>query len=321
MRAPTGEQFVLTRSTPTGQAEAIITEVAASLRTLRINGVDLTQPYAENVPPPFGCGIVLVPWPNRVKDGVWQHDGQAQQLVLSEPELHNAIHGLLVHTAYWMVSRTDDSVTLAASVFPERGYPFALETHVTYQLVDDGLAVTHEIRNEGASAAPVAIGTHPFFQIGDVPTEDLTLTVHAATRFPVDERLNVAAEVPVEGRYDLRAGQRVGDLELDDAFGGVIPIDQVTATLTAPDGRTVSLWQDENFPYVQVFTTNKFPTGDNLTVQNALEPDTAPVESRTIAIAIEPMTAPADAFNNGQSLKWIEPEETFTASWGIRYTA
>jgi aldose 1-epimerase len=108
---------------------------------------------------------------------------------------------------------------------------------------------------------------------------------------------------------------------LDDAFGGVIPIDQVTATLTAPDGRTVSLWQDENFPYVQVFITDKFPTGDNLTVQNALEPDTAPVESRTVAIAIEPMTAPADAFNNGQSLKWIEPEETFTASWGIRYTA
>jgi aldose 1-epimerase len=33
------------------------------------------------------------------------------------------------------------------------------------------------------------------------------------------------------------------------------------------------------------------------------------------------MTAPADAFNNGQSLKWLEPEETFTASWGIRYSA
>jgi aldose 1-epimerase len=59
MRASTGEQFVLTRSTPSGPAEAIITEVAASIRTLRINGVDLTQPYPEHVPPPFGCGIVL----------------------------------------------------------------------------------------------------------------------------------------------------------------------------------------------------------------------------------------------------------------------
>jgi aldose 1-epimerase len=320
MRAPTGEQFVLTRSTPFGPAEAIITEVAASIRTLRINGVDLTQPYPENVPPPFGCGIVLVPWPNRIEDGLWHHDGAEQQLGLSEPELHNALHGLLVHTAYWMVSRTEDSVTLAASIFPERGYPFALETQVTYQLVDDGLTVTHEIRNEGGTSAPVAIGTHPFFRIGDVPTTDLTLTLHAATRFPVDERLNVTTEVPVEGRYDLRAGQKVEGLKLDDAFGGVTPIDQVTATLTAPDGRTVSLWQDENFPYVQVFTTEKFPVGDNLTVMNAIDPDTTPQEARTTAIAIEPMTAPANAFNSGQSLRWVEPEETWTASWGIRYT-
>lgn len=321
MRASTGEQFVLTRSTPHGPAEAIITEVAAAIRSLRINGVDLTQPYPETVPPPFGSGTVLVPWPNRIRDGVWQHNGLDQQLALTEPALHNALHGLLVHTAYWMVSRTDDSVTLAASIFPERGYPFALETRVTYQLVDDGLTVTHEITNEGADAAPVAIGTHPFFQIGDVPTSDLTLTLHAATRFPVDERLNVAAEIPVEGRYDLRGGQRVGDLQLDDAFGGVTPVGQVTATLTAPDGRTVSLWQDENFPYVQVFTTDKFPVGDDVTVQQALEPDTIPEQMRTRAIAIEPMTAPANAFNSGQSLKWLEPEETFTASWGIRYSA
>ncbi|HEV7948805.1 MAG TPA: aldose 1-epimerase family protein [Glaciihabitans sp.] len=321
MRAPTGEQFVLTRSTPNGPAEAIITQVAASLRTLTIGGVDLTQPYPEHTTPPFCCGVVLVPWPNRIKDGVWTLDGAEQQLGLSEPDRHNAIHGLLMHTAYRLVERTEDSVTLAASVFPERGYPFALETTVTYELVDDGLRVTHGIRNESDVAAPTAIGAHPFLQIGDVPTADLTLTVHAATRFPVDERLNVSAEVPVEGRYDLREGQKVGGLSLDDAFGELTPVDRVTASLTAPDGRSVSLWQDENFPYVQVFTTSKFPAGDGVTLTNAIEPDTTPDELRTLAIAIEPMTAPADAFNSGQSLTWVQPGETFTATWGIAYRA
>ena len=34
MRPPTGEQHVLTRTTPLGEARAIITELAASLRTL-----------------------------------------------------------------------------------------------------------------------------------------------------------------------------------------------------------------------------------------------------------------------------------------------
>ena len=70
MRAPTGEQFVLTRSTAAGSSTAIITEVAASLRTFQIDGVDLTEPYPAEKTPPFGDGIVLVPWPNRVEDGI-----------------------------------------------------------------------------------------------------------------------------------------------------------------------------------------------------------------------------------------------------------
>jgi aldose 1-epimerase len=305
MRAPTGEQYVLNYSSPLGEAEAIIVQVGASLRSFRIGGIDLTQPYPEHSTPPFGDGIVLVPWPNRVKDGVWNLDGQRQQLDITEPERNNAIHGLLRNTGYTLIERTERSVTLGATVFPQHGYPFLLETSVTYELVDDGLKVSHRILNESLGAAPVAIGTHPFFQIGDVPTDELTLTVHASTRFPVDERLNVSPEIPVEGtNYDLRGGRLVADIDLDDAFGDVAVIDQVSAVLTAPDGRSVALWQDENFPYVQVFTTRAFPRG---------------TETVT-AIAIEPMTAPADAFNSGQSLRWVEPGETWLASWGIRYT-
>ena len=305
MRAPTGEQHRLTRSTPLGEAHAVITEVAASLRELRIGGVELTEPYGEFSTPPFGDGIVLVPWPNRIKDGVWNLDGERQQLDITEPDRNNAIHGLLRTAAYDVIERSDDSVTLGATVFPQHGYPFMLETSVRYALVDDGIVVTHRITNESDNPAPVAIGTHPFFQLGDVPTEQLTLTVHAGTRFPVDERLNVSSEIPVDGTdFDLRGGRKVADLSLDDAFGDVHPDGQVSAVLTAPDGRSVALWQDENFPYVQVFTTRAFPRGT----------------ANTTAIALEPMTAPADAFNSGQSLRWLNPGETWQATWGIRYS-
>jgi aldose 1-epimerase len=304
MRAPTGEQHRLTRSTPLGTAEAVIVQVGASIREFRIGNVELTEPYGEFSTPPFGDGLVLVPWPNRVEDGVWKLDGQVQQLDLTEPKFHNAIHGLLRHIGYTVVEKSESSVTLGATVWPQHGYPFLLETSVRYELVDDGLTVTHRITNESDQPAPAAIGTHPFFQIGDVPTEELTLTVHAGTRFPVDERLNVSPEIPVDGDYDLRNGRKVADVNFDDAFGDVKPVDRVTAQLQAPDGRTVALWQDENFPYVQIFTTRKFPRGTGLTT----------------AVAIEPMTAPANAFNSGQSLKWLNPGETWQAAWGIRYT-
>jgi aldose 1-epimerase len=304
MRAPTGEQFRLTRTTPNGLAEAVIVEVAASIREFRIGEVELTEPYGEFAQPPFADGIVLVPWPNRIPDGIWNLDGVAQQLDLTEPDKHNAIHGLLRHMPYSVIERTDGAVTLGATVFPQHGYPVLLETSVRHELTDDGMTVTHRITNESDQPAPVAIGTHPFFQIGDVPTDELTLTVHAGTRFPVDERLNVSAEIAVDGDYDLRDGRKVADLNLDDAFGDVKPDNQVTAVLTAPDGRSVALWQDENFPYVQIFTTRKFPRGTGLVT----------------AIAMEPMTAPANAFNTGQSLKWLNPGETWQAAWGIRYT-
>ncbi|MCY7411633.1 MAG: aldose epimerase, partial [Salinibacterium sp.] len=152
--------------------------------------------------------------------------------------------------------------------------------------------------------APVALGTHPFLTIGDVDPAELTLTVHADTHVDVDDRLNPTAIVPVDGtEFDLREPHRLGDLFLDDGWGGVRTVDGVSAVLRAPDGREVRLRQDENHGWIQVFTTREFPS---------------PTGPR-LAVAIEPMTAPVNAFNSGIDLKWLEPGQTWSASWGIQY--
>jgi len=297
---PTGEQHTITRDTAT----AVITEVAASLRAYSVGGVDLVQPYPEGMAPPFASGIILMPWPNRVADGVWTLDGKPQQLDLTEPSKTNAIHGLLRYVGYRVIERTDESVTLGASVFPQHGYPFHLETSVRYELVADGLSVTHEVRNLTEVKAPVGIGAHPFLTIGDVPTEELVLTVHASTYFDVDARLLPQGQLPVDGtKYDLRLGARVGDLDLDTAFGGVITQNGASAALRAPDGREVQLVQDEEHPYVQVFTPRTYPKTDG----------------PGLAVALEPMTAAPDALNSGLGLKWVEPGASWNVGWGIRY--
>lgn len=297
MKAPTGEQHVITR----GTARAVITELAASLRELSVDGVDLVQSYPEHSLPPFGEGIVLMPWPNRVEDGRWQLDGAVQQLDLTEVERNNAIHGLLRNTPYRLVERDAESVVLAADVFPQHGYPFHLETTVRYALVAQGIEVTHGVRNVGSGRAPVAVGTHPFLKIGGVPTDELTLVLNAATHFEVDARLNPIREHDVQGtEWDLRAGRLVRDLELDDAFGGVSTVGGVSALLRAPDGREVRLLQDERHGYLQAFITREFPGAGT-------------------AIALEPMTAPANAFNSGLGLQWLEPGAAWAVGWGIQY--
>jgi aldose 1-epimerase len=304
MTHPTGEHFVLETSTASGDLQATITAVAAGIRTLSINGIDLVPAYADDQPQPMAAGIVLVPWPNRIRDGVWLHDGVERQLAITEPARNNAIHGLLRYTEYTPMRHERDSVTLSATIYPQLGYPFLLGTAVHYGLVADGLQVTHYVENLGAETAPVAVGAHPYLKIGGVPTADLTLRLDAASHIEVDDRMLPTGEVPVEGtEWDFREGRRVGDLALDDAFGEIASDDgHVLHTLSAPDGRTVSIWADEEFEYVQVFTTRKFPG-----------------EGGEVAIAVEPMTAPADAFNNGRGLRWLDPGEQLELTWGIRF--
>lgn len=303
MSSPTGDQYVITRPTATGQSQAIITQVAAALRTFTIDGEHLTEPYGADVPTPQGNGIVAVPWPNRIDDGMWVLDGVQQNLDISEIRFNNAIHGLLRFTPYSLVEQQDHAVTLAATVYPQHGYPFQLATRVTYELVENGITVSHEIENVGTDRAPVAIGTHPYLRVGNVPLDQLTLTVNARTRFEKTQRLIPFAEMPVEGtEFDLRRGKPLDGLRLDDAFGELTRADgRARSQLEAPDGRIVELWQDEKFGYVQVFTPRNFLR------------DGKP----GLAVALEPMTAPPNAFVTKRALTWLRPNESFTASWGI----
>lgn len=282
---------------------AVVTEVAAAVRQLRIDGVDLMPGSEDCTTAPFSCGAVLVPWPNRVRDGLWVHRSRTHQLEITDTVHGSALHGLLRETVHQVLARTASSVTLGAQIIPRPGYPFHLDTEVCYRLVDDGLVATHTLRNTGSESAPAAIGAHPFLMIGDVPTETLTLTVNASHHIDVDDRLIPVGLTAVDGTgWDLRCGRRIADLDLDDAWSGLTP--GGTHTLRAPDGRTVSLWADDNFGFVQVFITRVFPRGGQFVT----------------AVALEPMTAPANALNSGVGLRWLAPQESMSAAWGIGFT-
>lgn len=300
-RGPTGAQFVLAdeRTGVTAQ----ITQVGAALRALSVNGVELVPPYPSDAPTPAASGVVLVPWPNRIRDGVWVQDGKTRRLALTEPALNNASHGLLRFTAYEVIETAPHRVTLEADVYPQTGYPFHLSTRVTYALTESGIAVTHEIVNRGTDAAPVAVGTHPYLMMGGVPTRDLVLRSSGTHRFVVDHQLVPVGEEAVGPGNDLREGRRLGDITLDTAYSGLDrdADGRIRHSLTAPDGRSVVVWQGLGFDYAQVFTTDRYP-------------------GQSLAVAIEPMTAPANAFNSGTGLKWLAAEESWSLDWGIELT-
>lgn len=299
---PTGEQYRLHHDGAHGPVDAVITSVAATLRHLTVDGHALVQGFDESVSAPFGCGIVLVPWPNRVRDGRWVHQDAVLQLDLTEVDRTNAIHGLLRNTPYQLVEKRDDAVTLGAAVVPQHGWPFHLWTTVEYRLTGNGVTVTHSVTNLGAEPAPYAVGTHPFLRVGGHSVDELTITAQTVEHVMVDDRLNPVGLEPAVGAWDLRGGRPVSELVLDDAFRVEPDADGIIRTvLSAPDGAETEMWQDADWEWLQLFITRVFPTADG------------PVT----AIAVEPMTAPADALNSGVGLRWIEPGASWSGSWGI----
>ncbi len=301
---PTGEQHHLIRAGPEGEVTATVAELAASLRTLRVAGAAVVQEYPDHLPPPSGAGIVLVPWANRVGGARWVLDGAEQLLDVTEPDKGNATHGLLRNTGYTVVDRSESALTLAATVFPQHGYPFHLGTTVRYELAEDGVRVTHTLLNLGSDRAPVAVGCHPYLRVGDVPVEDLRVTVRADTYLEVDERQVPVAAHPVTGTdRDLRDGARVGEVDLDTTYTDLHAVDGIRRhRLEAPDGTATELWADAAFGHVQVYTKRGFPRPDG----------------PGLAVALEPMTAAPDALNNGAGLVWLGPGDTWSVSWGLR---
>ncbi|MFT4232269.1 MAG: aldose 1-epimerase family protein [Leucobacter sp.] len=301
---PTGRQFELRSA----GATARIAQVGASLRALTVAGTDLIPPYPADAPAPLCSGTVLVPWPNRIRDAVWNDRGVSRELAVTEPKLGNASHGLLRFAAYELREEAEDAISLGALVVPQTGYPYLLDTAVSYRLTGTGIDVVHTLTNLGAEEAPVALGTHPFIMLGDAEPEDLVLHIPAETYFETDGRMIPVAESPVDeapaaAGLDLRGGLRLADLSLDTAFGGLHrdADGRVRSTLTARDGRTATLWQGAGFDYVQAFTTDRYP-------------------GQRLAVAIEPMTAPADAFNSGRGLRRLAPGETWELCWGIEFS-
>lgn len=302
---PTGRPIAL----ELGDVRADIGTVAAVLRSLSVGGHDLVHRIPDDEAPGLCAGIVFSPWPSRVRAGRWVLDGAVQQLDITEPARGGALHGLLQFTDYAVIQQTDAAVTLAATLFPQHGWPFHLDTWVRYELTPDGLIGTHGVTNRSDSRAPYATGAHPYLRVGDTPIAELELTVVAESYVELDERLDAVRELPVEGGpFDVRSARSLSELDVDTSFGTLSPVNELdgrgdVAWLTAPNGSRTTLSQDLAWGWVHVFTTRLLPTQGRL------------IE----AVGVEPMTAPPNALNSGQDLRWIEPGASWEGSWRLRY--
>jgi aldose 1-epimerase len=295
--APTGEQYEII----SGTQRAVVTEVGATLRSFSVDGRDVVRGFDVAEPSSAGRGQNLIPWPNRIRDGRYVFNGVSQQLALSEPDRHNAIHGLVTYVPWVLIDKQADAVTNRVRIYPQHGWPGTLEATITHRVGAQGLTVRVEATNIGTEDLPFGYGAHPYLTVGESTVDDVALTVPAASYLEVDDRLLPVRISSVAGTaYDLRGGPVLGSVNLDTALTDLDRgSDGRWRVVLVLGERSVELWGDETMHWMQVFTGGP---------------------SRQSSIAVEPMTCGPDAFNPGPThheLRVLGAGETFVGEWGI----
>ncbi|GAA4693596.1 aldose 1-epimerase family protein [Phytohabitans rumicis] len=285
--------------------EAVVVEVGGGLRAYRAGGVDYVDGYGEDELSVGCAGQILAPWPNRIRDGRYTFAGEQQQLSLTEPIRHNALHGLVNWVPWRLAEQAPDAVTLECAMPAQPGYPWPLRLRSQWRVGPEGLRVTHEATNVGGRSCPFGFSVHPYLRLPGIKADDVVLRVPARNRLLVDSRLlPIGAAKVAGGEYDFTEPRRIGATVLDTAFGdlergadGGSSVD-----LSTSDGaHRVSVWADDKFGWWQVFSS-----------------DTMSGDRWRRSLAVEPMTCPPDAFRSGRDLIVLEPDQTWSATWGIK---
>jgi aldose 1-epimerase len=284
----------------------MVTEIGAALRSWTVHGNELLDTNGAGEPDDAFRGKVLVPWPNRLRDGRYEFDGAEHRTALTEPERGAALHGLATRRRWRAIRSSTRHLTLAYDLKPEPGYPFSLRLAVDYELTSSGVVATLHATNASTKPAPFGAGLHPYLRHGGVAVDDLVLDVPAHTHVPLDDRrLPSGPAVAVEGTdIDFRGGRRIGAQRLDTCFGDLdrSPAGVARVRLATAGGkRQLTVWMDESFRFVQVYTADDLPDPGR----------------RRGGVAIEPMTCAPDAFNSGDGLLVLEPGASFTGRCGL----
>ena len=297
---PTGRQFELRR----GAVRAVITEVGATLRVLKVGSLEVLRGFPVDGMPDASRGQVLIPFPNRVDQGRYAFHGRSLELALDEPERTNAVHGLVRWLNWAPLSHTPSRLVMGLVLHAREGYPFVLSLRVAYTLTRSGLRVRQSVRNLGTDPAPYGAGFHPYLSVGTSSVDECVLTLPARTYFLVNARLIPTGRAAVANTpLDFREPRAIGDTMMDTGFTDLErdPDGVARVELAAPGGSPrVALLMDRAYQVVQVFT------GDGL-----------PSPERRRALAVEPYTCAPNAFNNGIGLHVLAPGRCFSSVWEL----
>ena len=286
-----------------GDARLAVDLRGGAMRALTVGDRELLDGYAAGTVPGGSRGRVLLPWPNRIRDGRWSWGGRDLQLELAGPGKPVAMHGLVGWQPWAVLEQSGDAVTVGTVVEPRSGYPFRLAAAIDHTLEPGRLTVTMRVRNAGAEPAPFGAGFHPYLAVGaqeDDGIADAELELPARTELVVDDGgLPTGERRPLDGAIG-----RIGDRSLDTPVTDLVRDADGWARVRLRSAAlgSLELAVDGSWSWLQVFT------GDTLTGGQ-----------RRRSVAVEPMTCPPNALADHVDLVVLDPGAEWSGTWTLTW--
>lgn len=235
---------------------------------------------------------LLFPFPNRLKDGQFEFEGQQYSFEHNDYGRPNALHGFISDKHFQLKAQTNQSLSFIYSYEGnDPSYPFPFKLEVAYTLYELELNIELEITNTGGGDMPCGFGWHPYFS-ADLSPDSTRLKLPNLSKIHVDERLIPnGEESPMKGYEEFRS---IAGEEFDNCFRLERIQERNSVFLNYPKLATVEIWQGHNFPFLQLFKVDDQ------------------------AIAIEPMSCGIDALNSKEGLKVLSPQQEWALTMGLK---
>ncbi len=309
-----------------GNAFSVVPEFGASLIELKFKGISVLDSYATPealIVNKWSKGIFLFPYPNRLRDGKYEHLGEHYQFDINNKATGNSIHGfgknVPMHVSDTRISNAESPTAFITCSWQHDGsttaYPFPFRVDISFEMgqkhsenksaLPDNhssyLTVTMKFKNLANTSVPVGLGWHPYFILTPSVNDTQLQMPHGSQIIDIDKRMLPTGKKETYTTFDTL--KLIGETVLDSGFYLKDANNGTQETIIAHDTqnhiRKLSFWQETGpckFNFLQVFT---------------------PPHRKSIAI--EPMTCNIDAFNNKDGLVLLSPDAELEGKFGINF--
>lgn len=229
---------IILKNAESGAAARILPEMGFNLYQLQIpvgsrtvDVLDAASEFETTGQTPSHSGIpLLFPFPNRIKGAKYNWGGREYVLAgIHQDGRGNSIHGLVIDRPWRVIERESDAVVghfqLSIDAPDRRAvWPADFLIEVRYEMQESALRCDVRVVNPDKAPLPFGFGTHSYFKVplsAGSRRNDCLIQAPAAEEWELVDCLPTGKRLPVAGRKDLREGQELEGLKLDDVLTGL----------------------------------------------------------------------------------------------------